>query len=196
MGAKDETRNRRRPVAPHIPATSRQQRPFVPKKYAEVRRQLRAFDRIYPFTRPGHNYGKRRACLRRDRRIRSHDESLERLLAGKLPAIHRARVSPRPYFRSAVRCGSRSTSQGSAVFLWDVMGVVSGSSRDGEAGRERWPRAARLRPGYLLLMAIRFTFCCAAGNLGSITVRTPFLKDASTLSGSTSSTGIRRSNRP
>jgi hypothetical protein len=49
---------------------------------------------------------------------------------------------------------------------------------------------------HLPFIAIRFTFCCAEGDFGSVTVRTPFLNEAATLSWSTSSTGIRRSKRP
>ena len=50
--------------------------------------------------------------------------------------------------------------------------------------------------GYLPLTAIRFTFDCACGAFGMVTVKTPFLNAADTLSSSTSSTGILRSNRP
>jgi hypothetical protein len=52
------------------------------------------------------------------------------------------------------------------------------------------------RLGYLPLTAIRFTFDCACGAFGMVTVKTPFLNAADTLSSSTSSTGILRSNRP
>src|SRR5262249_21836341 len=41
-----------------------------------------------------------------------------------------------------------------------------------------------------------FTFSRALADFGSVTVRMPFLNDAATLSSSTSSTGMRRSNRP
>jgi hypothetical protein len=49
-------------------------------------------------------------------------------------------------------------------------------------GRERW-----LPPNcsYLLLIAIRFTFCRAEGDFGSVTVRTPLSNFAATLSWST-----------
>lgn len=50
--------------------------------------------------------------------------------------------------------------------------------------------------GYLPLIAMRFTFCCAVCDFGSVTERTPFLNEADTLSCSTSSTGMRRSNCP
>jgi hypothetical protein len=49
---------------------------------------------------------------------------------------------------------------------------------------------------YFGLIVIRLTFSCASADFGRVTVRTPFLNDALTLSSSTSSTGIRRSNRP
>jgi hypothetical protein len=65
-------------------------------------------------------------------------------------------------------------------------------SRNGR-GRERGSRPLH---AYLPLIAIRFTFCCAAGDFGRVTVRTPLLKEAATLSWSTSSTGMRRSKRP
>jgi hypothetical protein len=48
----------------------------------------------------------------------------------------------------------------------------------------------------LLLIAMRLAFCCALADFGSVTVSTPFLNDALTLSSSTSSTGMRRSKRP
>ena len=35
---------------------------------------------------------------------------------------------------------------------------------------------------YLPLIAIRLTFCCAVGDFGRVTLRTPFLNDASILS--------------
>jgi hypothetical protein len=46
------------------------------------------------------------------------------------------------------------------------------------------------------LIAIRFTFSCALADFGKDTVSTPLLNEASTLSASISSTGMRRSNRP
>ena len=49
---------------------------------------------------------------------------------------------------------------------------------------------------YCGLIVMRLTFSCAFADFGRVTVRTPFLNDALTLSSSTSSTGIRRSNRP
>jgi hypothetical protein len=49
---------------------------------------------------------------------------------------------------------------------------------------------------YLLLTAMCFTFCCACGDFGRVTVSTPFLNDAAILPSSTSSTGMRRSKRP
>jgi hypothetical protein len=55
----------------------------------------------------------------------------------------------------------------------------------------------RSRPdAYLPLIAMRFTFDCASGSFGMVTVSTPFLKAADTLSWSTLSIGMRRSKRP
>jgi hypothetical protein len=45
-------------------------------------------------------------------------------------------------------------------------------------------------------MAMRFVFDLASGAFAIVTVSTPFLKDADTLSSFTSSTGMRRSKRP
>ena len=39
-----------------------------------------------------------------------------------------------------------------------------------------------LSSGAVPLMAIRLTFCCAVGDFGRVTLRTPFLNDASILS--------------
>src|SRR5690606_26567239 len=63
------------------------------------------------------------------------------------------------------------------------------------AGGGRTYRCARLALSYPLI-AIRLTFCCAAGDCGRRMVNRPFLNEALTLSSSTSSTGLRRSNRP
>src|ERR1051325_9962022 len=49
---------------------------------------------------------------------------------------------------------------------------------------------------HLPLMAMRLTFVTSASVRGSLTVNSPFLNDALTLSSSTPSTGMRRSNRP
>ena len=49
---------------------------------------------------------------------------------------------------------------------------------------------------YLPFIAIRLTLDGAVGDFGRVTLRTPFLNDASILSSSMSSSGIRRSNRP
>jgi hypothetical protein len=49
---------------------------------------------------------------------------------------------------------------------------------------------------YFTLMAMRFVFDLASGAFAIVTVSTPFLKDADTLSSFTSSTGMRRSKRP
>jgi hypothetical protein len=59
-------------------------------------------------------------------------------------------------------------------------------------------RGSRFAPAlaYLPLTAMRFTFDCACAAFGSMTVRTPFLNDAETLSSLTSYTGMRRSKRP
>jgi hypothetical protein len=45
----------------------------------------------------------------------------------------------------------------------------------GESGGSRPPLHA-----YLPLIAMRLTFCCAAGDFGRVTVRTPLLKEAAT----------------
>jgi hypothetical protein len=68
------------------------------------------------------------------------------------------------------------------------------SHDDRPSGGKAGPAFPRL--GYLPLTAIRFTFDCACGAFGMVTVKTPFLNAADTLSSSTSSTGILRSNRP
>jgi hypothetical protein len=46
----------------------------------------------------------------------------------------------------------------------------------GKSGSPRPPRA------YFAFTGILFTFCCAVGDFGSVTVRTPLLNDAATLS--------------
>lgn len=66
----------------------------------------------------------------------------------------------------------------------------------GSLRRERPEREPCSRADYLPLIAIRLTVDCAWGVFGIVTVRTPFLKDAETLSWSTSSTGMRRSKCP
>lgn len=65
------------------------------------------------------------------------------------------------------------------------------SAHDGEdAGARQLPHQS------LVLIAIRFMPDCGCGSFGKETVSTPLLNVAETLSSSTFSTGIRRSNRP
>jgi hypothetical protein len=58
---------------------------------------------------------------------------------------------------------------------WHRLVALSGQrSAEAEQGRSAYV--------YLPLIAIRLTFCCAVGDFGRVTLRTPFLKDASILS--------------
>lgn len=74
--------------------------------------------------------------------------------------------------------GPRVTERGPTIFRWH---------RDFQRS---W------RPGYLPLMAMRFTLCLAVADFGSDTFKTPFLNEADTLSSSIPSTAIWRSKRP
>jgi hypothetical protein len=98
-------------------------------------------------------------------------------------------------------------SLGTAI-LWNRTDIVAWRSQAGARLEERGSRVGVLSSmlvrgssfspalAYLPLTAMRFTFDCACGALGSVTVSTPFLNDADTLFSSTSSTGMRRSKRP
>jgi hypothetical protein len=66
-------------------------------------------------------------------------------------------------------------------FEWDTKGCAFMAVSLRPTGLGRQPPTGRC-PAYLPLMAIRLTLCCASGDFGRITVSTPFLNEAETLS--------------
>ena len=94
-------------------------------------------------------------------------------------------------------CNSRKLPQLLKVALCPILAcmVIASSLEAGASGRTRRPDDPCAT--HLALTGMRFTRSCALADFGSVTVSTPFLKEASTLSDSTSAgSARRRSKRP
>jgi hypothetical protein len=141
------------------------------------------------------------ACTRRSRPAGSADsklKALQQLNAARMPAALQAWsiVAPRLPPSRITQTTRWPCWTGESDQAPDLAVKRNEAELAPNGSRRHCPPDGLRLLDHLRLMAMCFTLDCACGVFGIVTVSTPFLNAADTLSSSTSSTGMRRSKQP